>query len=77
MYDENLVGSKGKKIVRIDCSEVDFNIERLSELGENWEIPSKCPSCNRDIYFNKNNVNVLITCNCGQKFKLEIPEELL
>ena len=77
MFDKNLVGSKGIRIVRIDCSEVDFTIDKLSELSENWEIPSKCPTCNKDIFFTKNNVNKLITCKCGQKIKLEISDKLL
>ena len=77
MFDKELLNSKGVRIVKIDCSEVDFKIERLSELGENWEIPSKCPVCKKDIYFNKNNVNQLIFCECGQKLKIEISENLL
>ena len=77
MDKENLIGSAGKRIVGIDCSEVDFTIKKLSELDENWEIRSKCPSCNEEIYFKKNNVNKLITCGCGKRLKLEIPEELL
>lgn len=77
MIDEELIGSKGKRIVSIDCSEAAFEIKRLSELGENWEINSKCPTCDRLICFNKDNVNKLITCKCGQKIKIEILENLL
>lgn len=77
MKKENLIGSAGKRIVGIDCSEVDFTIKRLSEFNENWEIRSKCPSCRKEIYFTKNNVNKLIVCDCGKKLRLEIPDELL
>ena len=77
MFDEELIGSKGKRIIGIDCSEIDFNVERFSELGEDWEIPSECPNCKKKIFFTKNNVNKLLTCSCGQKIKVEIPERLL
>ena len=77
MFDENLIGSKGKRIIGIDCSEANIVITRLSQLGDNWEITSKCPTCNKLIHFNKNNVNKLVNCKCGQKIKIEIPENLL
>lgn len=73
MYDD----VKGRKIVNIDCSEVDFTIERLSELGEQWEIPAICPTCKKEFYFTKNNVNKVITCECGQKVILQVLEKLL
>lgn len=75
MKDKDLIGSKGRKIIQIDFG--DENIKTLSQLTENWEIPSKCPVCNRNIIFNKQSVNKLITCKCGQKLQLQIPEHLL
>ena len=77
IMSENLIGSVGRRIVKIDCEGCDFTIKKLSELGDNWSISSECPSCNRKIIFTKNNVNKLFYCECGQKIKLEILEELL
>lgn len=75
MKNSNLIGSKGRKIIQIDFG--DEKIKTLSQLSENWEIPSKCPVCERNIIFNRNNVNKLITCKCGQKLQLQIPDNLL
>ncbi len=70
-----LEGSAGLKITHISC---DFDeIKKLSDFNENWEIDSECPDCKRKIIFTKNNVNKLLTCKCGKKLMLEIPEKLL
>lgn len=70
MNKENLIGSAGKRIVGIDCSEVDFTIKRLSEFDKNWEIRSKCPSCKKEIYFT--NKNVISGLYSNNKFGLQI-----
>ena len=75
--ENNVIGSKGLKIVKIDCSQLDFQISRLSELGENWTIPSECPKCKRQINFSQENINRLFACKCGQNIQLVIPDNLL
>lgn len=75
--DKNTSRCSGLKIIGINSTESNIKINHLSELGDNWSIPSKCPACNRDILFTKENINKLLNCKCGQKIKLEIPDNLL
>lgn len=77
MKNDKYIGAAGAEIIRIDFSELEHPVTRLSEFSDNWEIPSKCPECGRDIYFTKHNVNKLIVCKCGKQLYLEIHEKLL
>lgn len=77
MKKDNLIGSVGRRILSIDNSDLSDPITKLSDLGEDWEVPSECPNCKRVLHFNKDNVNSILTCKCGQKIYLEISPDLL
>ena len=65
----------GHHIVRIDSDDPD--IKKLSDLGENWELNTKCPNCNRLITFTKKSVNKPIACKRGQDILLRVDNTLL
>ena len=52
-------------------------IKKLSDLGDNWNFDATCTNCGRTLNFNKNNVNKLILCPCGQKICIQIKSELM
>ena len=66
---------KGKHIVRIESDSVE--IKKLSDVDENWEINTSCPSCECHLIFNRNTVNKKITCNCGQEIFIQVDSTLL
>lgn len=51
MDKDELIDSVGVHINHINTDEFFQKITRLSELGENWFIPSECPKCGRYIEF--------------------------
>ena len=77
MNADDFIGTAGTIVTIIESSEINESFSRLSQISDNWEIHSICPQCQRDIYFNKERINKIITCKCGKRLYLEIPEELL
>lgn len=77
MSKDELEGSKGIHITRIDSEYFFQKITRLSELGENWSVPSKCPKCGRCLEFNKHNINQVFTCKCCQRICCQISDDLI
>lgn len=51
----DMSGFVGRHIVRIESDSPQY--KRLSDLGENWQLDARCPSCDRILFFDKNNVN--------------------
>lgn len=68
-------GSIGVRITGID--DPLGEIKKLSDLRENWDFEAQCTTCGRVLIFNKNRVNKLITCPCGQKICVQIKPELM
>lgn len=77
MDKDELIDSVGVHINHINTDDFFQKITRLSELGENWFIPSKCPKCGRYIEFSKQNINQVFTCKCGQKICCQISDDLI
>ena len=77
MNKNDLLDSVGVHISHINSDDFHTQINRFSDLGDNWSLPSECPKCGRYIEFNKQNINKLITCKCGQKICCQVSEELL
>ena len=71
----DMSGFVGRHIVRIESDSPQY--KRLSDLGENWQLDARCPSCDRVLFFDKNNVNKPTSCQCGQKIFVRIDMELL
>lgn len=67
--------SKGMYIVEFQSD--DPSVQRLSDLGDSWELTQNCETCGRLLAFNRHNVNVPVTCKCGQVFCLKISSKLL
>lgn len=77
MKNDDLIGSVGINIVHINYDNFEHKINRLSEFAENWSLPSECPKCGRYIEFDRDNVNKVITCKCGQRICCQVSDELL
>lgn len=73
----DLNGTVGAYIDHLNNIDDVFHINRLSDLGPDWSIPSKCPSCGKYLEFNAHNVNKIFSCKCGQKIAFQISSELL
>lgn len=67
----------GTKISRIQSNDPNETYEKLSDIDEDWSIPTTCPKCKKIIHINKRNANKRFNCACGQKILVEIEEGLL
>lgn len=77
MKDDKFIGSIGATITGIDCSDVDFKLNKLSDFDEDFSIPVKCTKCNQIMPIKKEQVNKLIKCKCGQKIYIDVPNHFL